>query len=57
MLPLPLRLHAGRPGCPSAFAARLEEAVDLDTIRADLASVVQQVLEPARISVWVSRRS
>ena len=57
MLPLPLHLHAGRPGCPSAFAARLEEAVDLDTIRADLASVVQQVLEPARISVWVSRRS
>jgi hypothetical protein len=38
------------------FAARLKDAVDLDTIRDDLARVVQQALEPAHISVWVSRR-
>jgi hypothetical protein len=40
----------------SAFAARLKDAVDLDSVRGDLASVVNQALEPAHISVWVSRR-
>jgi hypothetical protein len=40
----------------SAFAARLKDAVDLDSIRDDLASVVHQALEPAHISVWVSHR-
>ncbi len=37
----------------AAFAARLKNAVDLDAIRADLASSVQQTLEPAHISVWI----
>jgi hypothetical protein len=36
------------------FAARLKDAVDLDSVRDDLASVVQQALEPARISMWIS---
>jgi hypothetical protein len=36
------------------FAARLKDAVDLDSVRDDLASVVQQALEPARISLWIS---
>jgi hypothetical protein len=40
----------------AAFAARLKDAVDLDSVRDDLAGVVQQVLEPAHLSVWVSRR-
>ena len=40
----------------AAFAARLKDAVDLDAVRADLASSVQQALEPAHISVWISRR-
>jgi hypothetical protein len=40
----------------AAFAARLKDAVDLDTIRQDLASVVQTALEPAHVSVWTSRR-
>ena len=40
----------------SAFAARLKDAVDLDSVRDDLARVVHQALEPAHISVWVSRR-
>ena len=36
----------------AAFAARLKDAVDLDTVRADLATVVQQALEPAHVRVW-----
>jgi hypothetical protein len=40
----------------AAFAARLQDAVDLDSVRDDLARVVQQALEPAHISVWVSQR-
>jgi hypothetical protein len=40
----------------SAFAARLKDAVDLDSVRDDLASVVQKALEPAHISVWMSER-
>jgi hypothetical protein len=37
----------------AAFAARLQDAVDLDAVQADLASSVQQTLEPAHISVWI----
>ena len=40
----------------AAFAARLKDAVDLDSVRDDLAGVVQQALEPAHTSVWVSQR-
>jgi hypothetical protein len=36
------------------FADRLKDAVDLDSVRADLAGVVNQALEPAHISMWVS---
>jgi hypothetical protein len=39
-----------------AFAVRLKDAVDLDSVRDDLADVVNQALEPAHISVWVSHR-
>jgi hypothetical protein len=38
----------------AAFAARLKDAVDLDTVRADLASVVHEALEPAHVTVWTS---
>jgi hypothetical protein len=38
------------------FAARLKDAVDLDSVRDDLASVVQQALEPAHMSVWITPR-
>jgi hypothetical protein len=41
----------------AAFAARLKDAVDLDSVRDDLAGVVQQALEPVHLSVWVSRRT
>ncbi len=37
----------------AAFAARLQDAVNLDAVRADLASSVRQALEPAHISMWV----
>ena len=40
----------------AAFAARLKDAVDLGTVCEDLARVVQTALEPARVSVWTSRR-
>ena len=36
----------------AAFAARLKDAVDLDTVRADLATVVHSALEPAHVTVW-----
>jgi hypothetical protein len=40
----------------AAFAAGLKEAVDLDAVQADLASAVQQALEPAHVSMWISQR-
>jgi hypothetical protein len=39
-----------------AFAVRLKDAVDLETVRADLAGVVSQALEPAHVSVWMHER-
>jgi hypothetical protein len=41
----------------AAFAARLQDNVDLNSVRDDLARVVQQSLEPAHVSVWLSERS
>jgi hypothetical protein len=40
----------------AAFAARLKDAVDLDSVRDDLAGVVYQALEPAHVSLWTSHR-
>ena len=40
----------------AAFAARLKDTVDLDSVRDDLAIVVHQALEPAHVSVWISHR-
>ena len=40
----------------AAFGARLKDAVDLDAVRDDLASVVHQALEPAHVSMWISQR-
>jgi hypothetical protein len=37
----------------AAFAARLKDAVNLDSVRDDLAGVVHTVLEPAHVSVWI----
>jgi len=40
----------------AAFAARLKDAVELDSIRDDLTDVVHQALEPAHVSVWIGQR-
>jgi len=40
----------------AAFASRLKDAADLDSVREDLATVVQKALEPAHISVWMNER-
>ena len=39
----------------TAFAARLKDTVDLDSVQDDLASVVTKALEPAHLSVWSSK--
>ena len=41
----------------AAFAARLKDAVDLDSVRDDLAGVVHRTLEPAHLSVWISHHN
>ncbi len=38
----------------AAFASRLKDAVDLDSVREDLAAVVHQAMEPVHISVWLN---
>jgi hypothetical protein len=38
----------------AAFAARLKDTVDLNSCRNDLATVVDQALEPTHVSVWLS---
>jgi hypothetical protein len=48
------RYNAGQT--VAAFAARLQDAVDLDAVQEDLAGVVHQALEPAHVSVWISQR-
>jgi hypothetical protein len=40
-----------------AFAARLQDAVDLDSIRDDLAGSVYRTLEPAHVSVWLNAQA
>jgi hypothetical protein len=38
----------------AVFAARLKDAVDLDTVREDLTGAVQAALEPVHVAVWTS---
>jgi hypothetical protein len=38
----------------AVLAGRLQDAVDLDTVRADLLTAVYQALEPAHASVWLA---
>jgi hypothetical protein len=40
----------------TAFAARLQDAVDLASVQDDLTGVVQRALEPTHVSVWLSPR-
>jgi hypothetical protein len=39
----------------AAFAARLKDTVDLESVRDDLAVAVHQALVPAHISVWIKQ--
>ena len=39
----------------TAFAARLQDATDLDAVRSDLTSTVHRALEPAHLSLWLDR--
>ena len=38
----------------AGFAARLKDTVELDSVRDDLAVVVDKALEPAHVSVWIN---
>jgi hypothetical protein len=38
----------------AAFAARLQDAIDLGTVRSDLRSTVDRALEPAHVTVWTA---
>jgi hypothetical protein len=38
----------------AAFAAGFRDAVDLDTVQADLLAVVNQAVEPTHLSVWIA---
>ena len=39
----------------ATFAARLRDAVDLETVRSELLDVVNRAVEPAHASVWIRR--
>ena len=41
----------------AAFAARLKDTVDLNSVRDDLGAVVDQALEPSHVSVWINERA
>ena len=47
------RAHYDAEATIAAFAARMQDAADLDEVHRELLTVAYQVLEPARISVWV----
>jgi MFS family permease len=38
----------------AAFAARLQDGVDIAAVQADLGGTVQRALEPAHLSVWIA---
>jgi len=40
----------------ATFAARLRDAVDLETVRSELLEVVNRAVEPTHASVWMRRR-
>jgi len=39
----------------TAFAARLGDAIELETVQSDLVGVVRQALAPGHVSVWLHR--
>ena len=49
------RAHYDAELTVAAFAARLQDATDLDAVRADLAATVHRALEPTHLSLWSGR--
>jgi hypothetical protein len=41
----------------AAFSATLHGAMDLDTLRVQVLDVVQETMQPAQVSLWLSRRA
>jgi hypothetical protein len=41
----------------AAFSARLRDAVDLNTVRADLLGVIGSTVEPTHVSIWIKERT
>ena len=37
----------------AAFKSRLQDAVEMETVQADLLSTIHRALEPAHASVWI----
>ena len=40
----------------AAFAVRLKDTIDLDSVRDELVTVVDHALEPAHVSVWINQQ-
>lgn len=40
----------------AAFAARLKDTVDLNSVQNDLATVVDRAMEPVHVSMWINER-
>jgi hypothetical protein len=49
------RAHYDAEATVAAFAARLRDAVELETIRGELLATVTRAVEPAHVSVWIRR--
>jgi len=50
------RVHYDAELTVAAFATRLRDAVDLDTVRAELQQTVDSAVQPAHIWIWTPGR-